>query len=60
MELKEFVENFDSQTKVRIIWGEEMLFEGNVDILVKLLKAKVKSRGCERQNDSIFINVSSW
>lgn len=32
MELKEFVENFEPQTKVKVIEEDELLFDGNIDI----------------------------
>lgn len=60
MELKEFIEHFDSKTKVRIIEKDELLFEGNAEILEKLLKAKVKKHGCEKSDDGMVINVAQY
>lgn len=41
MELKQFVEDFNLNTIIRIIQKNEVLYEGKIDILVKLLNCKV-------------------
>ena len=44
MDLKTFVENFDSQEKIRIEHKGELVYEGNVEKLSKLLNYKVIPR----------------
>lgn len=60
MELKEFVENFDSQTKIKIVENDEVLFEGNADVLEKLLRAKVKKQGCSKEDDVMVVKVAQY
>ena len=60
MELKDFIGRLDSQTKVKIIQNDEVLFEGTGDILEKLLKAKVKKHGCASVDGSLVINVDEY
>ena len=44
MDLKTFVENFDSQEKIRIEHKGELVYDGNVEKLSKLLNYKVIPR----------------
>lgn len=44
MELKEFVENFDPNGTIRIVQKDEVLYEGKIEPLVKLLNYKVLKR----------------
>ena len=44
MDLKTFVENFDPQEKIRIEHKGELVYEGNVEKLSKLLNYKVIPR----------------
>ena len=44
MDLKTFVENFDSQEKIRIEHKGELVYEGNVEKLSKLLNYKMIPR----------------
>ncbi len=57
MELKEFIEHFDAETNVKIVEKDELLFEGKVEILVKLLNAKVKKHGCDNTEKGMVVNV---
>lgn len=42
MELREFVDNFDSSETIRIVQKEEVLYEGKIETLVKLLHCRVQ------------------
>lgn len=60
MILYDFVANYDSQTKVKIIQKEDVLFEGSIDPLEKLLKAKVCKHGCLNDNGELVITVAEY
>lgn len=60
MGLKEFIENFNSETNVRIVEKDELLFEGKAEILVRLLKAKVKKHGCDKTENGMIVNVAEF
>lgn len=60
MDLKEFIENFDAQTKVKIVEKDEILFEGSVEVLEKLLRAKVKKHGCSKAEEFMVVNVAQY
>ena len=42
MELREFVDNFDSSETMRIVQKEEVLYEGKIETLAKLLNCRVQ------------------
>ena len=42
MELREFVDNFDSSETIRIVQKEEVLYEGKIETLAKLLSCRVQ------------------
>lgn len=42
MELREFVDNFDSSEIIRIVQKEEVLYEGKIETLAKLLHCRVQ------------------
>ena len=42
MELREFVDNFDSSETIRIVQKEEVLYEGKIETLAKLLHCRVQ------------------
>ena len=42
MELREFVDNFDSSETIRIVQKEEGLYEGKIETLAKLLHCRVQ------------------
>ena len=60
MELKELIENFEAQTKVKIVEKDEILFEGSVEILEKLLRSKVKKHGCNKTEECMVVNVAQY
>ena len=41
MELREFVDHFDSSETIRIVQKEEVLYEGKIETLAMLLHCRV-------------------
>lgn len=57
MELKQFVEDFNLNTIIRIIQKNEVLYEGKIDILVKLLNCKVLKKSGKLVDEITQIEV---
>lgn len=60
MDLKELIENFEAQTKVKIVENDEILFEGSVEVLEKLFRAKVKKHGCNKTEECMVVNIAQY
>jgi len=60
MELKEFVENFDPNTTLRIVQKDEVLYEGKVEPLAKLLNYKVLNRSGKLVDGMTQIEVREY
>lgn len=60
MELKEFLEKFDLETRVKIIEKEELIFEGKVATLDKILRAKIITHGCKKPGNEPIITMEVY
>lgn len=57
MELKEFMDNFDRECNVKIVKGEDELFEGKAGVLRDLLFADVRPKSSKGLNDYVHIEI---
>ena len=60
MELKELVENFDPNGTIRIVQKDEVLYEGKIEPLVKLLNYKVLKRSGKLVDGMTQIEVREY
>ncbi len=53
MKMSEFVENFDNDQIIRVIYKDELLFEGKAGALAVILSHEIKKRSGETLGNGI-------